>query len=416
LNLLSLIPMKWWPARSTSLSVGTGIQSIGPVSQAIEGVRNVSSDLALQVSAVWACVTLNSNMIAQMPCFVYEKKADGTKTLARNSTLYTVLHGQPNNYQTAYEFWQTMGLSYWLKGNAYARMRFNGAGELVSLTPIPSDLVEPVVLDNGDLVYEIWNKDSVEVVPASRIFHWRGLGNGVVGLSRMDFARSTIGITLDAQEHSAKTYRNGGRRTFMLHFDRVLTDEQREAVKRRQREYNLDTSQSLYFFEGVGKVETLGLSPADLKTLENLQNGTQEIGRWFGVPGVMINDSSQTTVWGSGVSEIVQGYFKTTLGPEIVGLQQSLMRQVLTIEQRSRYVIEFSPDALLRMNAKDRAELHAKNVQNGLKTRNEVRQLENDPPIDGGDELTVQSNLLPINKLGIVAGKAINGIQEPIAQ
>ncbi len=416
MNLLSLIPARWWPTKSTALSQNLGGQLLGPSASSLQNVRNVSADSALQVAAVWACVSLNTNSIAQMPCFLYKNLPDGNKELARRETLYTVLHSQPNQHQTAFEFWQTMGLNYWLKGNAYARLRRNGAGEVISMTPLPSDLVEPVLLPSGDMVYQVWKRDAIEVLAAESVFHWRGIGNGVIGLSRIEFARNTLGITLDVQDHANKVYRNGARRGFMLHFDRVLTDEQRDAVKKRQAEYNTDPNQSLYFFEAVPKVESLSLSPADMQTIEYLKNGTEEIGRWFGVPGVMINDTSKATTWGTGVSEIVQGYYKVTVGPEVVGLQQSLMRQVLTLRQKLEFSIEFSPEALLRMSAKERAELHAKNVQNGLKTRNEVRQLENDPPMIGGDELTVQSNLVPIQKLGEMPAKGTNGNQAPILQ
>ena len=62
--------------------------------------------------------------------------------------------------------------------------------------------------------------------------------------------------------------------------------------------------------------------------------------------------------------------------------------------------VEFSQDALLRGNAKDRAALYSQNVQNGIMTRNECRQLENLPPDPDGNVLTAQSNLLPLAKLG----------------
>ena len=79
---------------------------------------------------------------------------------------------------------------------------------------------------------------------------------------------------------------------------------------------------------------------------------------------------------------------------------------MLTPAQRARYTVEFSFDALLRASLKDRMEIYAKAVQNGLKTRNECRQLENDPPIDGANELTAQTNLAPLHMLGKQTGKA----------
>jgi phage portal protein BeeE len=65
---------------------------------------------------------------------------------------------------------------------------------------------------------------------------------------------------------------------------------------------------------------------------------------------------------------------------------------------------EFAMDALLRGSLKDRMDVYARAVQNGLKTRNECRQLENDPPITGADELTAQTNLAPLSMLGKVNG------------
>ena len=61
-------------------------------------------------------------------------------------------------------------------------------------------------------------------------------------------------------------------------------------------------------------------------------------------------------------------------------------------------------------------EIYAKAVQNGLKTRNECRQLENDPPIDGAGELTAQTNLVPLRLLGQVSGGRNADPQAPVAQ
>jgi phage portal protein BeeE len=91
----------------------------------------------------------------------------------------------------------------------------------------------------------------------------------------------------------------------------------------------------------------------------------------------------------------------------------------MTPAQRARLSCEFSLDALLRASLKDRADLYAKLVQNGLKTRNECRQLENDKPISGGDQLTVQTNLVPIQMLGQVNspnGGSNADPQNPLAQ
>ena len=94
---------------------------------------------------------------------------------------------------------------------------------------------------------------------------------------------------------------------------------------------------------------------------------------------------------------------------------------MLTPAQRARYTVEHNLDSLLRGSAKDRAEIAAKKVQNGLATRNEMRQLENEPPLPGGDVLTAQTNLAPIDMLGKIKPSASSGdsnasSQDPQAQ
>ena len=96
---------------------------------------------------------------------------------------------------------------------------------------------------------------------------------------------------------------------------------------------------------------------------------------------------------------------KFTVGPMLTNIEQSIAKCLLTDAQRSRYQVEFSKDALMRMTPEERFKTWSTAVQNGLMTRNEVRELENRDPIEGGDELTAQTNLAPLQMLGKVASQ-----------
>lgn len=165
------------------------------------------------------------------------------------------------------------------------------------------------------------------------------------------------------------------------------------------------------------KYQQLSLSPEDQQLLETRRYTIEEICRWFDVPPVLVHHSNVTT-WGTGIEQIVEGFNKFTVRPMCVSIEQAVRKRVMTPAQRARMAVEFALDALLRANAKDRADLHAKNVQNGLMTRNEVRQLENlqPDPSPMADALTVQSNLLPIDMLGQVAGETGSVPEEPVMQ
>ena len=108
-------------------------------------------------------------------------------------------------------------------------------------------------------------------------------------------------------------------------------------------------------------------------------------------------------------------YTMLSIGPLMVNIAQAVVRCVLSPRQRATMTVEFSLDALLRASPTARADIYAKQVQNGLKTRAEVRQLEGDPFIPGTDVLTAQSNLVPLHMLGRIK-PAAGGDGSNIAQ
>jgi HK97 family phage portal protein len=143
------------------------------------------------------------------------------------------------------------------------------------------------------------------------------------------------------------------------------------------------------------------MSPADIQLLESRKFAVQDIARWFGVPSILINDTAESTSLGSSTEQIIDGFHRLKLRPQLGRIEQAISKRVLTAKQRSQgYEAEFNLDALLRASLKDRMEIYAKAVQNGLKTRNECRARENDSPIPGGDFLTAQTNLAPLDALG----------------
>ena len=77
-----------------------------------------------------------------------------------------------------------------------------------------------------------------------------------------------------------------------------------------------------------------------------------------------------------------------------------IRRSLLTPAERLRYFAEYSLEGLLRGDSAARSAFYSTALQNGWMTRNEVRRLENLPPVEGGDILTVQSNMIALDQLG----------------
>jgi phage portal protein BeeE len=62
--------------------------------------------------------------------------------------------------------------------------------------------------------------------------------------------------------------------------------------------------------------------------------------------------------------------------------------------------VKMNLDGLLRGDLKNRMEAHSTAIQNGIKTPNEVRKLEDLAPKNGGDNLMIQGATVPLISQG----------------
>lgn len=379
------------------LSDQRGLQTTRPFF--ISSGRRVATDEAMQVSTVFACVNLLAKTIASMPLNVYELSS-GSRVPAEGTFLWQILHYSPNQSMTAYEFWSAMICQLALRGNAYARIVRDRKGEVETLWPLNAEQMQVAVQSTGDLVYKYSRGDKFEEIPAKEILHIKGLGNGCVGLSTLSYMSGTTAEAVDAQRFANQLSEHGGSPQGALTIDHILSKEER-ALAKQSMLGSVRDGQRLILLEADMKFVPMSLTPAETQLLETREFSVKEICRWFGVPTVLV-DSSTSTTWGSGISEITSGFEKFTIGPMLTNIQQAITRCVLSPAQRSKYVVEFSTDALMRTSAQDRYSVYSTAVQNGLMTRNEVRALENRPAVPGGDKLTAQTNLAPLELLGQV--------------
>jgi HK97 family phage portal protein len=406
-----------WLGRSAVLADRTGDQLVLPASPLVENTQPLGPDSALQLATLYRCVDLLSKTISTLPLFVYERDGAGQRRLARNTVLWSLMHDAPNASSTASEFWGAMVLNFLLRGNAYARVQRNDRGDPVALWPMSSEQVVPYIdPETGVLFYEYQRNTERWLLPAEEVLHVRDTGNGIVGLSRIDFMRASINEAARAQAQATRLFSNGNKPTGLLMVPAKLSDDQRARLRQNFGEIASGLESRLFILEADMKYQPISLSPNDVQLLETRRFSVEEICRWFGVPPVLVGHSNVTT-WGSGIEQILDGFYKLTVRPMLTVIEQAIARRVLTPAMRSRYTVEFSFDALLRANIRDRMEVYAKAVQNGIMTRNEARQLENLPLVDGGDVATAQTNLAPLHMLGQVGSKgATDALQDPVSQ
>jgi HK97 family phage portal protein len=376
-----------------------GIQYGIPSSYREEAASPVTFDSAMQLSAVWACVKLIAETVSSLPLTVYRKTDTGRKE-AVNHPLTLLFSGKVNRYQTKVEFFETVLLNLLTTGNAYCYIQRIG-DRIVGLLPLMSADMETTLLLDGSLVYSHTTDTGMTAYSEKSIWHLKLMGNGVIGLSPLAYQRNTLGIAQAAEDAVTKIYRNGAKPSGVLSMDKFLTQEQRDLVRQKFYTLSAGNEDRLMVLEGGMKFDAISLSPQDIELLASRQFQISEICRWYGVPSVMINDTSSSTVWGSGIEQIVSGFYKLTLRPLMEKIEASILVNLMGPTEGAKYEVEFDFNALTRSDLKTRFDSYRVGIYGGFLKPNEARRMEGMPDADGGDNLYMQGANMKITDIEI---------------
>lgn len=361
----------------------------------------VTADKAMQLSAVWSCVRLLSESISTLPLKVYRTQSDGTRVLAKDHPVYRVLCKQPNAEMTPSRFMLMVVASICLRGNGFIEKRYIG-GRLVALQPLlPQNMVVKRKY-TGLLQYTYTDPltNTKRDIPLKDIMHIRGFGlDGVCGMIPVHIGRDVIGSAMSVEESAAKIFENGLQSSGFLSSESALNDDQRNRIRKYLQAFvGSKNAGKLMVLEGGMKYNNVTMNPEAAQMLESRSFSIEEICRWFRVPAFMVGHMDKQSSWSSSVEGMNMQFLTNTLRPLLVNIEQEISRCLLNSDDD--YYAEFSVEGLLRADSAGRSAYYTTALQNGWMSRNDVRRLENLPPIEGGDIYTVQLNMTPIDQLG----------------
>lgn len=375
--------------------------------------EDVSPDVAMQVAAFWACVRLIAQTLGTLPLNLYERQADGSRKVLADDQLHKLVRVTPNGEQTPMEFWEGMGANVCLHGNSFAYKVPAASGQgVIALDPLIPDCmtVERTVPGNGKrgvLQYRYRDplRGSVErIYKPDEILHIKGFGfGGDVGLSPVAFARQSLGSARAIERTSASMFANGMRPSgFLVYKDGTLDEKQREQVRKSLIEPLTGSANAgkIGVLEADFDYRQMTIPPEEAQMIQSRQFSVEDICRWFGVPPILIGHAAAgQTMWGSGVEQILLGWLTLGVTPYLNRFMQAADRALLSSTDSGRKFYAFDVEALLAADSAARSKLYTDYVQNGIMTRNEIRAKLNLPKEEGGDLLTVQSQMVPLEKL-----------------
>jgi HK97 family phage portal protein len=363
------------------------------------GIR-VDWRTALQYSTAQACVRIIAEDIAQLPFAVYQSKDKESWEIAAHP-VHKLIKTKPNDDQTAFEMREQLGLHLVLTNNAYCWKNIV-RGKVVELVPYEPHLVQPI-RKNSETTYRLTQADGTQdTVPKSEIWHLRGPSwNGWQGLDGLRLMRETIGLALALEGHGAKMFSNGATVGGVLSTDQQLTEKQREDLRKSWNESHLGTENAYKtaILWGGMKWEARGSPNDSAQYLESRRFQVEESCRHWKMPPVMVGHSDKTTTYAS-AEQMVLIYLRQCLGPWLTRTEQSANCNLLTDDELAEgFYTKFNRNALLAMTANDRANFYSRLYGIGALNPNEIRELEDRNPYEGGDQFRVPLNMVDPNTI-----------------
>ena len=407
--------------------------------------KTVTERSAMQMTAVYSCVRILSEAVAGLPLHLYKYTDSGGKAMALDHPLYRLLHDEPNPEMSSFVFRETLmtHLLLWsflhplllyatfetlmthllLWGNAYAQIIRNGKNEIVALYPLMPNKMSVDRDENGRLYYTYYrdndeaikDKEFAVTLQPSDVLHIPGLGfDGLVGYSPIAMAKNAIGMAIACEEYGAKFFANGAAPGGVLEHPGTIKDPQRVRESWQSTFGGSGNANKIAVLEEGMKYTPIGISPEQAQFLETRKFQINEIARIFRVPPHMVGDLEKSSF--SNIEQQSLEFVKYTLDPWVIRWEQSIMRTLLSQEEKAQYFVKFNLEGLLRGDYQSRMNGYAIGRQNGWMSANDIRELENldrIPAEEGGDLYLINGNMLPLQNAGAFANiNTDNGKEE----
>lgn len=368
----------------------------------------VNEDIAQTLSAVWACIGIRSDSLAQSPVGVFQKTRDaaGKVTVTEivdHPVAVLLADGPTPDYATSVMLY-TGQAQIDVYGNSYQEIVRNSRGEPVGLHFLDPIATNPEIADSGvfDIVefYRTTRRGKERDVDPENVVHVKNHTlNGITGVSVLTAARETVGLGLAVEQFGSSYFANESKSGGF-----VIQPAETNARQKKEAQKNVASGEDdgqggpgnahkIKFLDPGVKFIATTIPPNDAQFLETRNFQVAEVSRFYRTPEVFLNSSAATS-WGSGIEELKIGFVEMTIAPLATRWASEMTRKLLTPAERAAgYFIMLKTDRLLRGNAASQMAADASAIQYGVKTRNEVRGDRGLNPIEGGDIPLIPVNL-----------------------
>ena len=358
---------------------------------AVDAGVTVSETASLGMPAVWRAVNLIAGTCASLPLHAYRSEDD--VRLPMNGGQAAALLASPHPDMTPFEVWETVYSHLLLWGNGYLRVLRDQNGRIAELWPLHPSRIQAGRASDATKVYQL---DGEAGYTDNEILHIPGFGyDGICGVSPIRLAKQGIGLALAAEKYGAKLFGSGSLASGILQTEQRLDRASADRLKADWKSKvggGVDHAHEVAVLDAGAKFQQLSIPPEDAQFIETRRFQIAEVARIFGIPPHMLMDTERSTSWGTGIEQQGIGFVVYTLRPWLTRVEQRLTQILRPAAVYAKYSVE----GLLRGDTQARYAAYAVARQWGWMSVNEIRRLEDMPPVSGGDERLQPLNMTPL--------------------
>jgi len=360
----------------------------------------VTQDSVFKVNAIFSAVALLADTISTLPLDAYIR-IDGERRPFRPRPAWVQ---RPDVDLVSKEpFYNAVIVSMLLDGNAFVRVYRDGSGRVLNLVVLNPTDVEVVRNGIGRVMFRLQTND--ELLSSEQVLHIVDVlrPGHLRGISRVEALKENFGLAIALESYAARFFGQGVSMAGHIEFPANLTPEQARDLSDgfSARHGGFRKSHKVGVLSGGAKFVSTSIENDKAQFLDSRRMAVEDVARAFNIPTMFLGLPG-TNTFSSAEQNAIQ--FVTHTVRPIVQKLEGAFSTLLNTEQGGEFAfLKFSIDGLLRGDANSRFSAYSNGLQSGWMTLNDVRRLEDLPPLEGGDTARVPLANISLGDAGLIA-------------
>lgn len=338
---------------------------------------NINADTAYTVPAVFSAVNLISTTLATLPLDVFIRD-DGTRKPFRPKPAWVA---RPDVDLTREAFYSSVFTSMLLEGNAFIRVFSNRRNEVVNLVVLNPLSVRVTRNSVGRLQFNV--EGEAETLTSDEIIFIPDLvkPGQVRGIARTEALKESFGLAMGLERYAQTFFGMGTTLSGVIEFPGQLSAAQADDLRRGfdQAHRGWQKAHRTGVLTGGATFKPTQVDPEKSQALEARRMAVEDVARAFNIPPHLLGLPGTNTY--ASVEQNNLAWVTHSLRPLASKVESAMSTLMSRYRGGSEAFLRFNLDGLLRADLQSRTSSYSTMLQAGAMSINEVRTLEDMPPV-----------------------------------